>query len=1164
MKRALALTLLAALAGQANAQPVDDGPARAPGVAPGNEIPGGRDPQLTDDERDVLRDVEDLWKDYVDAADKHQARLKAEMLGQLDRRIADLEKRYAEKIAKAESDKAHFRDATKELLLKFIADHPNHEQFTPDARFRLADIYLTEADEAVDAIDDPTAAVMADYSMSIEQWETILKDFPEYRQVPSVLYLLAYYGKSQGMDERRALLLFLSLSCANHYKWTDPPPPLPTKTEALSRIENKTYTDPYAGCEVFKDADPELARHAWVRGIADYHFNIPGELDGAISGYLQVADKAKDSSLYAEALYKLAWSYYKRDFLLESIKRFDESVILYDKTIANGQIPPLELRDESLQYIAVAFTDPWPGETDTDPEKSFQRATEYYKGREAEPHVRDVWVALGDAFLELQAYDQSVDSFRKAIGPPWELDPDNPLVHQQIIDAYELQGDKAAADRAAAELATRYAPGTPWYTANEKNREAMENQRRIAERALYASALNTHADATAKRKEWEDGGKKDEALHQEFLSRYEDAILLYRTFIQQYPESDYIYQFTYMLGEAFFFSGKYMESVEHYKWVRDHRDLSSDLFLDAAKSVLAAYEAEVDAHVAAGTLAPLVVPTADELRALPQPLTPQPIPELYQQLRDEWDAYQDLVPDPATAPQQGINAALISLAYLNLDDAIARFEKVLTKFCGIAEAAKAKDGLINIYDATGQRDKAQETNQYFINKKCGDDASMRTAQSQNRSIEFQKADDLLKDKKYIEAAEAYYSYYKRPPLKDKDGKLIPDPDQPTALFNAAVAYKLGDRPKTAISLFKAFTQSTDKAYKDSPYFLEAMRATALSYQGSYDYDNAIRSYLALYDAAKRAKKPPPPVPGEPQRTLQEIANDAVYNAAVIAELNRDFANAIKYYKTYDTEETNRRDSDRAVWAIARIYRSQGQIDSLISTYAKWRKEYGQDDGNEDDYVYTFYDVGKAYQKKGKTKDSDSYGQQAIDAFAKIGAAPNGRGAKLAGEYALMFAERYFQKTFEPYQVTTKAKNLKEAKALKEKLKKVTTTTQEKFKTLDQFGVLEYTLAAMVRYGDTLAGYAVKLRGMPYPKDLEKMNDSNPDAGVLAAYDEALTKELLPYLDGAKKQWVEVVDAAKTAGVSNRWSQLALEDLNREFPDEYDVLHQELFEGTDKP
>src|SRR5262249_41473675 len=186
----------------------------------------------------------------------------------------------------------------------------------------------------------------------------------------------------------------------------------------------------------------------------------------------------------------------------------------------------------------------------------------------------------------------AVDAYRIAIGPPWELNPKNPLVHQEIVNAFESKGDKFAADAAAAELATRYAPGAAWYKANEKDREAMESQRRIAERALYAAARNTHANATTLRKEYEAGGKKDAAMKSDYLALYAKSIELYTSFISQYPDSDYVYEFTYLRGEASFFSERYMDAVGDYRWVRDHKDLSQQYYLDAAKSILAAYEAE--------------------------------------------------------------------------------------------------------------------------------------------------------------------------------------------------------------------------------------------------------------------------------------------------------------------------------------------------------------------------------------------------------------------------------------------------------------------------------------------------------------------------------------------------------------------------------------------
>ena len=44
----------------------------------------------------------------------------------------------------------------------------------------------------------------------------------------------------------------------------------------------------------------------------------------------------------------------------------------------------------------------------------------------------------------------------------------------------------------------------------------------------------------------------------------------------------------------------------------------------------------------------------------------------------------------------------------------------------------------------------------------------------------------------------------------------------------------------------------------------------------------------------------------------------------------------------------------------------------------------------------------------------------------------------------------------------------------------------------------------------------------------------------------------------------MVDLAKSGGISNRWSQQALENLGREFPSEFSVLRQEIVEGTEAP
>jgi hypothetical protein len=44
----------------------------------------------------------------------------------------------------------------------------------------------------------------------------------------------------------------------------------------------------------------------------------------------------------------------------------------------------------------------------------------------------------------------------------------------------------------------------------------------------------------------------------------------------------------------------------------------------------------------------------------------------------------------------------------------------------------------------------------------------------------------------------------------------------------------------------------------------------------------------------------------------------------------------------------------------------------------------------------------------------------------------------------------------------------------------------------------------------------------------------------------------------------VVATGKAKSISNKWTELALENLNREFPDEYPILHEALREGTEAP
>lgn len=1158
-----------------------------PPAQPGQQAPIdtlGQAP-LSPQEREVLAEVERDLLRYMREAERHESRVYTILWREYERRRKDLEARYAESLEAASAEKRRRHLETIALLEAFLEKYPDQKGYTPDAMFRLASLYLDEAEYQYEqafeermaallgggspqepAADDTAAGAAIgadnaaepgytgpDYSKALALWRQITHEFPAYRQRAGTLYLLGYYLKQTGHD-REALAVYRGLACKNKFDPNAEPPPAPTREEVEARIAaNATAAprNPYVGCEGIGDK-PLLIEEAWVRGVGDIHFNTPGELDEAIAAYEKVA-RDKDSEYYDEALYKLAWSYYRNDDFLDGIKAFDESVAYSDKLVAEGE-EPLELRKEAVQYIAVSFTDPWSVSESPDPQRSLERALEFYNGRFDEPHVRDVFEQLGDTFEILQAHEQAIASWRLAI-EKWPLDPRNPVVHQKIVGSLEALGDKQAADEEAARLVARYGVGSQWYEANRTNREAMENFERIGERMLRSAAENMHRRAQLARQDYLASPTPEGEAN--YVELYGKAAALYQQFIDQYPTAPEVYEFTYRLGETKFFARKYREAIGHYTWVRDHRKLSEERFELAARSIVQSYQALIDAEVKAGKLPDPTAPTVEDLRAMPAPIQPLAIPELYRQQQQALDEYQQLVNDPERAPNMAFESALISYRFLHLDEAIDRFGLVMSRFCSSPLAAQAKDGLLAIYEARGDDAKFEATTQAFIAKECGTAEDIALAKAQSRSKDFRDASELFSNNQYDAAALAFYRYYKTAP----EG----DPNRPVALYNAAIAYDRSGHPNTAIYLFEEFTSNKEEEFRQSEYYVEALYLTAVSQQNAFDYDASVKTYLEVARIADdRGRKPPPG-----GRTLEQIRLDALYNAAVLREIDRDYGGktgAISLYRRYLREEPDRRKQDRALWAIARVYTDMGNERKAIDTYEEWRRKYGNDVGNDDDYVFTFYKSAQLHEKRNSNRAANRARRATIDAWEKIGSPKGTRSAEMAAEYAFYFAEQKYKTEFERFKIRRVPSSPEQAKKILDRLDALTFATRDEYTAISRFETPYWGLAALVRVGDTLFYSGQKVLEAPVPKNIERLDRKYPEKGILFQYKDKLRQSLVdPKQDAAKEQWIKVVDAARQAGVSNEWTELALRRLH-DFvsAEEYPVIRDGLVEGTEVP
>jgi hypothetical protein len=1171
---ALALAAGGLAGAQEPQQPRDHVPA-VPGSAPARP--------LTPEELQVLDEVEQIAERYKRESGAHAETMRAIIRREYGEKVRVLEERYDKGVDAAEKDYRKRLGSTMELLKAFLEKYPNDPRWTPDAMFRLADLYLDQAKHEWDEkeaamavappapsedLDAPVAYYGPDFTAAIDIWRDIASRFPEYRQIDGTVYLMAYYlGEMRQTAEAKQA--YLGLVCRNKFDPLAPPPPPVDPRDVRARITRFVEPEIYRGCTPMKN-NPGLVEEAWVR-IGEAHFDARGELPLAIAAYKHVAQNPQ-SKFYDIALYKLAWSYYRNNQFLEGIQAFDELVVYSDKLEDAGGAQN-DLRGESVQYLAISFTDPWESNALSDPVKSLERLNAFYKGRTKERHVRDVYEQVGDVMrlsagtpttgevpAEIAAaYRSAIEAWRFTL-TNWPLHPRNPLVQQKIVDSMAFIGDAAGAAQERARLAESYKKGSEWYNANETNREAMEIATRLGEGSLLEAARTVHRNAQlAKAAHAKAPTPENKAA---YIKLYAQAATLYQSYLAEFPQSGQVYELTFRLADTLFFSEQYLRSIVPYRWVRDHRELGTSHHDEAADSIVKAYEAALEQQKSAGQVSEPPVPTAE---ALAQSSAPIEMPQIYRELQASYDEYNKLMKD-STVPAKSLAAAMISYRHRNIDDSLARFNAILEANCQSSEAVQAKEGLLAIYQSRGQNDKFQETTDRFINQKCGASAAdVELAQSQKLSNDYQIAVRNFKEGNHDVAGQRFYAIYKTTPATNKD--------RPGALFNAALAYERAGKPKTAISLYQEFTKIP--SFASSEYYVEALFRTAVSHQNAFDYEAAVDTFLDVVEESSK-----PGRTSRPEVNLEAARLDAMFNAALLRDLDRAYYDrgkndpgAATLYKRYAAADTrDRKRASQAYFNAALVYEKAGNTKEMVKTFEEWRKQYGKEAGSGLFLVLSQFKTAKALEKQRDKKGAEDYYVRTIRAFDESREPPGSPAAELAAEAQFWLAEKYYKANFEPYKVkwlgNIAQKNQRKADKVVldtiNALQRVAKDTSAGYQAVARFQA-SWSLAAIVRMGDIAFFAGQKLLEAPVPKEIVRLDNQYPDQGVLANYQSALEAQVQPNTDAAKDQWLKALSTAKQAGVANEWSKLAAQRLNAYIAaDLYPTQRDELVEKEVNP
>lgn len=438
-----------------------------------------------------------LWLEVVDAFERYDRAL-ARHRGRVGRTERDAEVDARHRAARAARTRA---------LLAALEPHGA----VPEAMFVLAQLRAAAADDAADAAWDDASGEPPpepDYAPALALWRRLAADHPDHALAGPAALLYGYYAAAMpGGDVARANQAMLGALCAGRYRPFDEPAPAPAPDAAFD------------GCAPAAAAPwtPEAIDRGWML-VGAYYFDVPGATAAARAAYSRVARRA-DAPARVPAMYMVAWSLYRDSRMQDAVNAFDEVARASDAS-GDGAV-----RADAIAMLAISFVEPWGDEHVPDPKHSNARVHAHYRGRWSEPHVRDVYVELGRAWVEASLPEGAIEAWRTALAR-WPLHAGNPVLHLKLVDALAQRRELAQAQAEIDAIVRTYGRGSAWRDANRDDAEAIASADVAVERGLMELATTAHQaaiDARARRREAEANA---------LLRR---AAELYTQLLEQYP-----------------------------------------------------------------------------------------------------------------------------------------------------------------------------------------------------------------------------------------------------------------------------------------------------------------------------------------------------------------------------------------------------------------------------------------------------------------------------------------------------------------------------------------------------------------------------------------------------------------------------------------------------
>ncbi len=1096
----------------------------------------------------ALREMEAEVERFAAAAEGYHETVTSLLRREYTRKRRARDIWYGRQIDAEETILNEARERAIRLFERFIRRYPDDPRYTPDAMFRLGELYFERSamlfqkayEQARETGETPPDT--PDYGPTVELYRRLAARFPDYRRIDGVYYLIGYTLNEMGEPEQ-ALQAWLALVCANQHPYDPnapevPPEPQPSPEEqraaehpALTMDEEppvaaapEPFVDPYVACEPVRQ-EARFVSETWFR-IGEYHFDDYSDprkaLRLAIAAYQRITENPEDKN-YNLALYKLAWTYYRASMYPEAVKHFSMLVDWSDEQERKTGERGSELRPEAIQYLGITFAyDDWdenqiPDEDEGGP-RPIQRVQDPALLPQDRPWTPEVYFHLGQVLFDEAKFDDAIEVWELALRR-WPMHAKAPEIAEMIAQAHQEKKDREAAMAAWARLG-EFGPGTDWFEANKDHPLEQRRAEELAERALYGSAIQLHEEAQGLRLRAVQ--EQDVSLLEEAIERYGQAADAYNKYLEAHPNSPNAYELRFNLADALFWSERYEEAARHYALVRDS-NLDDRYQAEAARMVVESLNRLVEKAVERGELQ--IREEAPQPEGQPPKVRPLPVPELLQRLARAREIYLARIPEERDPERYraafDYNNAMLLYSYGYWDLARQRLERIFRERCkGPYANEKGKIAWSSLNDmAVALQDDAyiEQLARQISQMQCtfapeGEAPSdidcskpenrnepMCMASVQLTNIRFRKALKRFEQAQQAEGRERTRLF------EEAAGMLLgaveeePNhPEAPLALEMAARALIETQRFESAARIYERIIEEVGPRRSDDPEEQAAwddIVATAyfqLAYNAArfFDFETAVRNYRVLVDSPRFARSQ--------SQLVRERRQDAIVNLGVLMAGLQRYREATRYYQEavdMVRDPVVRRD---ARFQLAEIALKQRNYGRAVKLYREFIRTFSGDRDAGELVVRAYWRLAEI-KKATRARGYEDALRDVVSAFERSGQQPGSLAAEFAAHAAFILANtsRDLQ-SFERWSLDVgRPRTIQEyvailGRKLKEGLQRASALVQS-FRGIPRFRRPHWTIAAYDRQGRVVELFVRKLLDIEFvlPRDLARQYRSAP-------------------------------------------------------------------------